>query len=459
MIEVGGKSVRWRLDPSWLLILGYATAIAAGGAILTLPISGREPVRLLDALFTATSAVCVTGLAVLDTGSSYSLFGQTVVLLLIQAGGLGIMTLSTAFVLLLGRRISLSSRDALQGSFSSGFVGTVAALLKRVVLWTVVIEAIGALLLFLGEIRRLPFGAALWSAIFHAVSAFCNAGFSLRASSFIDDRGSPLIVLPLAGLIVLGGLGFTVLTELGAQQRRRWRGQAAAPFSLHSKLALSMTGLLLLLGTVGFAVLEHRNALRGAPLLDQVLTSLFAAVTPRTAGFNTVDYGQLTNATLYMTILLMMIGGSPGSTAGGIKTTTFGVILALARARYRGEAGVRLFNRGVPDEAVAKAIALVTLGFSIVTIFIVALTMTELGSLPYPATRGRFLELFFESVSAFGTVGLSMGATGRLSDAGKILIMLLMFIGRLGPLTISVAIAQREKRAEVRYAEEQLMIG
>ena len=451
--------MRWRPHPTRLLILGFAATILAGGLVLALPISGREPVRLLDALFTATSAVCVTGLVVVDTGSAYSPFGQAVILVLFQAGGLGIMTLSTAFVLMLGRRVSLGSRDAVQDTFAASATLRIGPLLKQVVLWTLAIEALGTGLLFLAELQRLPPAPALWYAAFHSVSAFCNAGFGLRTDSFVTDRSHALIVLTLIGLIVLGGLGITVLTEVGGKLRRRLRGVEVEPFSLHAKLALGMTALLIGVGAVGFALLEQGNTLRGAAWSDQLLASLFAAVTPRTAGFNTVDYHQLTNATLYMTILLMMIGGCPGSAAGGIKATSFGVILALARSRLRGESSVRLFNRSVPDDAVAKAIALVTLAFSLVTAFVVMLTVTELGGLPYPQTGGRFMALFFESVSAFGTVGLSMGATPTLTDAGKVLIMLLMFIGRLGPLTISVAIAQREPRAELRYAEEPVMIG
>jgi trk system potassium uptake protein TrkH len=459
MIWAGEWTVLLRWDPTRLLIAGFATAILAGGALLALPISGQVPVRFLDALFTATSAVCVTGLTVVDTGATYSSFGQAMVLLLFQAGGLGIMTLSTAFALMLGRRVSLTSHDAVRGSLGADFRHTMGGLLKRVVLWTVVIESAGALLLTLAELQRLPPLRALWFGVFHSISAFCNAGFSLRADSFMVDRTQTLVVSTLVTLIVLGGLGFAVLTEVGVRLRARLRQPRSAPLSLHSKLSLGVTGLLLLTGAAGFAVLEHGNALRDAALGERILASVFASVTARTAGFNTVDYARLTNATLYMTILLMVIGGSPGSTAGGIKTTTLGVILALARARFRGESCVRLFNRCVPEDAVAKSIALVTLAFTLVTVFVVGLTMTELGALPYPETRGRFMELFFESASAFGTVGLSMGATARLSDGGKVLIMLLMFIGRLGPLTISLAIAQRERRAEVRYAEEPVMIG
>jgi len=406
----------------------------------------------------ATSAVCVTGLAVVDPGSGLSGFGQAVLLGLVQIGGLGIITLSSTLLLLIGQDISLSSSDAVQDSFFTSHRLSLGALLRLVFLWTLTIEALGAFVLFLTESQRLPLAQAIWVSVFHAVSAFCNAGFGLRPDNLMADRASVGIVLPISLLIIVGGLGFAVLAELARWARRRLRRQRT-PLSLHTKVALTMTGALLLVGMVGFILLERANLLVGASLRETLLVGWFASVTPRTAGFNTVDYGQVTAATLYFTIVLMLIGGCPGSTAGGVKATTLGVLLALARARYRGERGVRLFNRNVPETNIARATWVVALAFIIIIVGAILLSALQVTGSFHPRTVEWSLGLLFEVVSALGTAGLSTGITPQLNEAGKALIMLLMFIGRLGPLTIAVAIAQQKHRPAVAYAEEQVMIG
>lgn len=445
--------------PARLLVLGFAAAILIGGILLALPVAGQGPaLSFVDALFMATSAVCVTGLAVVDPGSAFSGFGQAALLGLVQVGGLGITTLSMAALLLIGQQVSLAGSDAVQDSFALSHRISLGTMLRQVIFWTLVIEALGAAVLFLAESQRLPPGQALWISVFHAISAFCNAGFGLRPDNLMADRDNPAIILPISLLIIFGGLGFAVIAELARRLMRRVRGQRTV-FSLHTKVALTMTGGLLAVGMAGFMLLERDNLLVNMSLGDALLTSWFASVTPRTAGFSSVDYGQVTAATLYFTVVLMMIGGCPGSTAGGVKATTLGVLLALARARYRGERGVRLFNRSVPETNLAKAGWVVALAFILIIVGAIALSALEVSGQFRPRSVEWSLGLLFEVVSALGTVGLSTGITPHLSDGGKILLMLLMFIGRLGPLTIAVAIAQQQPRPAVSYAEEQVMIG
>jgi trk system potassium uptake protein TrkH len=443
-----------------MLAGGFAAAILAGAVLLTLPLSASGArIGLLDALFTATSAVCVTGLTVRDTGTEFSAFGHVVIMLLIQLGGLGITTLSTALFLFFGQRASLSTHDVVESSFRARPEGKLKPLVAQVFVWTIAIEAVGAAILLPSEWGRRPALEAAWSATFHAVSAFCNAGFSLRPDSLMSDRTNPAVILPISGLIILGGLGFGTLTEIGRNMWTRVRGQRARRLSLHSKTVLATSGILLLSGTLGFWIFESGNLLGETSLWGQLLTSFFASVTPRTAGFNSVDYAQATTATIFLTIVLMAIGGCPGSTAGGIKTTTLAVLFATARGRLRGSRWTSLFGRGVSDMAVDKAIAVVAL----VTVFVVGgtllLSAAELRQVAHVQTPGRSVGLLFEVVSALGTVGLTTGITPTLTAGGKIVVILLMFVGRLGPLTMAVAIARQKPAPAVRLGEEPIMIG
>ncbi|CDH46106.1 TrkH family potassium uptake protein [Candidatus Contendibacter odensensis] len=451
--------IRLLRHPARLLVFGFAATIFTGGVLLALPIaSARYPIPFIDALFMATSAVCVTGLAVVDPGSALNGFGQAVLLGLVQIGGLGITTLSTTLILLMGHALSFSSQDAVQGSFALSQRVSLGLLLRQVLLWTLVIEALGAVVLFLAESQRQPLDQALWVSVFHSVSAFCNAGFGLRPDNLVADRANAGIVLPISLLIILGGMGFAVLAELARWVLYRLRRQRKS-LSLHTKVALALTAALLLTGMVGFLMLERANLLVNMSLKETLLTGWFASVTPRTAGFNTINYGQATAATLYFTMVLMLIGGCPGSTAGGIKATTLGVLLALARSRFRGERGVRLFNRSVPEANVAKATSVVALAFVLVILGVILLSALQVSGQFHPRTVEWSLGLLFEVVSALGTAGLSTGITSQLNDGSKILIMALMFIGRLGPLTIALALAGQTPRPAVSYAEEQVMIG
>ncbi|QNT68655.1 TrkH family potassium uptake protein [Defluviicoccus vanus] len=450
--------MRLFLDPSRVLALGFASAILVGGAILALPMAQRgEPVGVLDAIFTAASAVCVTGLTVVDTGTRFNGFGQAIILLLIQIGGVGITTVSTVVFLLLRQSVSLSSMEAVTGSFFRHRDVAFSTLLRRVLLWTFAIEGCGAVFLFLEESRRLPLAEALWMSVFHAVSAFCNAGFGLRPDNLISDRTNATIILPITALIVLGGLGFSVLTEVADWLRKPTATRRR--LSLHSKTALTMTAILIVGGMLAFAVLERKNIFAHASSTDVALTSLLASVTARTAGFSTVDYGQLTAATIYVTIALMLVGGCPGSTAGGIKATTVAVIFALARAGFRGERYPRLFNRGIPSDVTAKAMIVLALAVFAASLAVILLAALEVNETSLPQTSQWSLGLLFEVISALCTVGLTTGITPELAATGKCLLIVLMFIGRLGPLTLAVAISRRKPRPPLRYAEEHLMIG
>ncbi|HUP19595.1 MAG TPA: TrkH family potassium uptake protein [Gemmatimonadota bacterium] len=425
-----------------------------GTAALSLPAAAGEgtDIRWIDALFTATSAVCVTGLITLDTASAWSPLGQGIILALIQLGGLGILTFSTFFLVLFGRRLTFGQRDIVTRAHGHLMRIDVRGLTLRIVVYTLTIEAIGALFLSARFAREENLGTAVWRGTFHAVSAFCNAGFSLFSTGLEVYSGSWVVNLTVVALILLGGIGFVVITDV-----EEWlRGRKA--LSLHSRVVLAASGVLVVVGMIGFAAFEAENALRGRPLGEMFLVTLFQAVTPRTAGFNTVPYGELTNATLMLTMILMFIGGSPGSTAGGIKTPTAAILWGLLAARARGFRQAHLFRRAIPERVVGEAVSIVLLSIGVVMLATFALQFTELHHLAPREVRGRFLELNFEAVSAFGTVGLSTGVTSALQEPSKLVIIVLMFVGRLGPLAVAVAIGRRRRR-EYEYAEEGVLVG
>jgi len=439
------------LGATEVFVLSFAVAILLGALALMLPsstVSGE--IHFIDALFTSTSAVCVTGLTVLDTGSYFTRSGQVIIMCLIQLGGLGIMTFSVVFVVLAGRRMSLRDKMILQDAFVPAPLIEARALLARLFLSTVTIELLGACSLWLFTPDR-----TLFPSLFHAVSAFCNAGFGLKPTNFVGYRYDVGVNLTICALIVLGGLGFFTHIDIARGLAKR----LVNSLTVHSRLVLVITAGLISVGAFGFYVFESNNALAGSDLLDILVTSLFQSVTARTAGFNTVDIGHLTNAALFWLILLMFVGASPGSTGGGIKTTTFGILISMARSRLRGEQGVSVFRRTVPDETVSKALFILILSFLLVTIATLALAVIETGDEPYLRSDIRFIDVMFEVVSAFGTVGLSTGITPRLSSLGKSVLVLVMFVGRVGPLTIAAVAGRRKKTAKYRYAEESVMVG
>ncbi len=445
------------LGPERTLILSFLIIILVGTFLLSLPYAARaKAASFIDALFTATSAVCVTGLIVLDTGGFYSSFGQVIILILIQVGGLGIMTFSVFFYLLLGRSIGFRDRRIIQDTFSQFPIRNLYVLLKSVFLYTIVIECVGALFLFIGWRDHFSPVTALFFSLFHAISAFCNAGFSLFADSFVGFRDNILINLSISSLIVLGGIGFIVLKEMveGGLRRRFPRR-----ISLHSKVVLTTTAALIALGTLFIFFIERDNSLMKVPLGQQILISYFQSVTSRTAGFNTIPMVGLSNATLFMLIILMFIGASPGSCGGGIKTTNLATLISMALNRYRGRDRANLFKRTIPQETVARSISIILASGLAVVIITIFLLVTQLGDISHTESRGLFLEYLFETVSAFGTVGLSMGVTDNLNSAGKLIIIIMMLLGRLGPLTLAFAMARRTRKAEFQYAEENIIVG
>jgi trk system potassium uptake protein TrkH len=418
-------------------------------------------ISYVDALFTSTSAVCVTGLVVKDTGPDFTRTGQWVVLVLIQLGGIGIMTFSTIFLLVLGRRPSLSQDVMLEGVFAHSPMRNLHTLILWVLLFTLTAEVVGTGCYFLHWVHEFPPHEALFISLFHAVSAFCNAGFCLFPDGFIRYQGHVLINLNTIFLIIIGGIGFLVLLEL--YQRRGLKTTEGArqrkTLSLHARLTLLTTLILLVAGAMFFFVIEYNDILRGMRFPDKILISVFQSVTARTAGFNTVDFSLLANATLFFFIILMFIGASPGSCGGGIKTTTAATFFALVRARLRGDTDVMIMHRTIPKETVAKAVAVVISSGLVITVMVVILLVTQIGGVSHEESRGMFLEYVFEAVSAFGTVGLSMGKTLGLDTFGKLVIIVLMFVGRLGPLTLAFSIRPKEITGQLKYSEENVIIG
>jgi len=448
-----------RLHPATVLVLSFVLAIAVGAALLMFPaatVSGE--MALIDALFTATSAVCVTGLIVVDTGRYFTAFGQAVILVLIQIGGLGVMTISVTIFRLLGKNISFRQRLVIQDIFTHTPQENILSLVKSILLYTAIIESLGAGLLFIHWIKEYPAGKALYLAWFHSVSAFCNAGFSTFASSLMNYRGDRLLNLTMSSLIVLGGIGFPVLHELF--HAARYHRIKRFKLSVHAKTVLVTTVALITAGGLIFGVLERNSILQGAAFMDGLLISLFQSITCRTAGFNTVDIGALSTTTLAVMMFLMFFGASPGSCGGGVKTTTLALISAFAFSRIKGNHRVNIFKKSIPPETVAKSTALILISLGLITLifFLVLLSIPDSAG-GRADSHDRFLLYLFETLSAFGTVGLSMGATATLTGLGKFWIVLMMLIGRVGVLTFSYIITGTSATKGIEHAEENIMIG
>lgn len=444
-------------SPARISVLGFAILISMGTGLLMLPsATTAHSLGFVNALFTSTSATCVTGLVVVDTGNALSLFGQLVILVLIQVGGLGIMTLSTLFLLMATGRPSLTGRIVIQDCFTRNGDRSLTSILRDMVLFTLVIEGIGLTLMFIRFLPENGVGEAFYLSAFHAVSAFCNAGFCLFSDSLVAWREDWLLNLVTCFLIVNGGIGFLVLAELKRQfpfNRRTW-----SRLSLHSKLVLYTTAVLLVSSSLLFILMEWHNTLAPLSVPGRCIAGFFQAVSTRTAGFNTLAIGDLANGTLFVLILLMFIGASPGSCGGGIKTTTLASLIVLGISRFRGLEHPQIFRRTISGESVGKAISVVMISMVVVVAGTMILLMTEISEIPSSVSRGKFLELLFEVVSAFGTVGLSTGVTQGLSSVGKLILTFVMFVGRLGPLVIAIAVSRRGA-SRYYYAEEGIMIG
>jgi trk system potassium uptake protein len=420
---------------------------------LRLPISAaRDPLTFLDALFTATSAVCVTGLIVVDTPNDLTVFGQLVVLSLIQLGGLGYMAITTVVGMALGRQLSLHERLTLQEALNVQTMEGLARFVLTVLKLTLAFELTGAVILTAWWARDYGIGRAAYYGLFHAISAFNNAGFALFSDSLIRFRSDWVVNLVVTTLIICGGLGFLVLTEIGRVRRYR-------RFSTHTRLVITLTATLILVTTALIWFIEHNNPRTLQPLGmgEALLASYFQAVTPRTAGFNTLDIGAMQRASLFLLILLMFIGAAPGGTGGGVKISTFSITVAVIWAMVRGNPEPTVFERRIPPPLVARAFSICLIGFLALNVVAGLLLVTE----------GReLLPTLFETTSAFGTVGLSMGEAGApvslvglFTGGGKALVIAMMFMGRIGPLTLAVAIARRRELARVRHPEGKFLIG
>lgn len=451
---------RIKLDPPQVLVIGFAAVIFVGAILLSLPIAaapGAEKATLLDSLFTSTSAVCVTGLIVRDTATGWSTFGQVTILLLIQIGGLGFMTMATLILMLMGRRLGLRERLVLQEALNEFSLQGLVMLIKKIVILTFSFELIGVMLL---SIRFIPqYGPldGLYRSIFHSISAFCNAGFDVMGNftSFTSYNTDILVNFTLMMLIIIGGLGFTVLIDIG-------RKKSFKRLSLHSKVVLVMSGMLLFAGFVFFFIMEISNestlGMEKMNWLDKLTGAMFQSVTSRTAGFNTIDQDSLTLPSKFMTIILMFIGASPAGTGGGIKTTTFAVVVLIVFTVLKGRHEITIFDRQLIRGTAYRAVTITVIGFVIVVLVTMALSVAEQGNI---SPFASFDNILFESVSAFATVGLSSGLTPTISTPSKLFLIVTMFAGRLGPLTLALAFSRRYNRSKIKYKypEGKIMVG
>lgn len=440
-----------RFSKVQIIALSFLGIIVAGTLLLLLPFATREgeSTTLLDAAFTAVSATCVTGLIVHDTFRHWTLFGQLVILVMIQMGGLGLMAFSVTFSLLLRRRIGLKERGILQESVNTLQIGGIVKLVRQMLLGTLLFEGLGALLLSIRFIGDFGVGKGLYYGIFHSISAFCNGGFDLMGvreagSSMTYYAGDPLVNLTLIALIMIGGTGFLVWDDL---LKNKWHFRR---YRLHTKLVLSMSAILLFGGALLFYLLERGGILAGEPVGKQILLSLFQSATTRTAGFNTAKTEALGDSSKLWMAMLMFVGGNPGSTAGGIKTTTLAVLLIYLRSTLRRTKGAEMFGRRLEEEVVKRAAAILTL--SLMLDLFGTLALTALEQLP-------LADVLFEVVSALGTVGISVGITGGLSAVSKLILMFLMYCGRMGSLTFALIFTENRQTSPAQKPTERISVG
>jgi trk system potassium uptake protein len=437
------------ITPARVLVFGFATVILLGAILLALPVAtiSGQSIGFVNALFEATSAVCVTGLVVVDTATTFSVFGKIVIISLIQIGGLGFMTFATTIGILIGKKINLKERMLIKESLNQVTMEGMVKLAKYVVLVTLSIEGLGAIILTLAWLKELGWPNALYYGIFHAISSFCNAGFDLfgeyrSLTGFVDNY---TVNLTVSTLIILGGIGFTVMADLYTKRSLR-------RLSLHTKLVLLVSLILIIFGTVFIFLTEYSNpkTLQPLSMSGKILSSYFQSVSPRTAGYNTLNLADLTMATQFLMVILMFIGASPSSTGGGIKTSTFGSMVVAVIAMIRGKEEAEIFNRRIPKEQIYKALSVTMLALFLVLFITMVLSITE---------NADFLYILFETVSAFGTVGLTLGLTTKLTIIGKLLISFTMFAGRVGPVTIALSIGEKRRKANYAYPEEKIIVG
>lgn len=439
-----------RLSEVRILALGFAVIILLGGVILSLPVSSRSGryTSLVDSIFTATSAVCVTGLVTLDTGTYWNTFGQCVIMILIEIGGLGFMSITTFIAMLLGKKITLRDRLIMQEAMNTFDLQGLVKMLRYVLGLTFIVQMSGAVLLSIAFIPRFGLATGIFYSIFHSISAFCNAGFDLfgNFSSLTGFSGNYFIMIVISILIVVGGLGFAVLLEILNYKKIK-------KLSVHSKIVLCVTGWLIFGGALAIFLVEYRNSatLGSLNFGEKILNSLFSSITPRTAGFNSISTGDMTMSGKLITIILMFIGGSPGSTAGGLKTATLGVLVLTVVSVLRGRSDTEAFGRRFSKETVYKAFTVFSLGMAIVLIVTMILCIAE--------PDQQFINLLYEASSAFGTAGLTTGVTQEIGTLSKFVLMFTMYCGRVGPITVFLAIIKSNKKSGIKYPEGKILIG
>jgi trk system potassium uptake protein TrkH len=443
----------WQLTPPQILVLGFAVIIFIGAGLLMLPIASAtgQSMSFIDALFTSVSATCVTGLVVVDTGSAFTTFGQIVIVSLIQIGGLGFMTMATLVAFVFRKKITLKERLVLQEALNQGSMEGIVRLIRKVIIYSLSIEAVAAVIFTIRFSFDFGFTRGLYYGIWHAVSMFNNAGFDLFGTidapfvSFTGYVGDFVVNFVAMMLIILGGIGFIVISDMIEFKKMK-------KISLHSKVVLSMSGFLLVIGALGIFIFEFTN-IRTLGSLDfgaKILSSIFQSTAARTAGPNTVDIGALRQASQFLIVILMFIGASPGSTGGGIKTTTFTILISAIITMIRGKEDIVIFRYRLAKDRILKAITLSMMALFLVIIVTMVLSTTEDSS---------FIKILFEVTSAFGTVGLTMGLTPELSTLGKVLICLTMFAGRLGTITLAYALQPKQEKELFRYPEGKITIG
>lgn len=435
--------------PVQILAIGFVIVIFIGTILLSLPIASKSGVRtpIIDCFFTSTSATCVTGLITLNTSTYWSYFGKTVIMILIEVGGLGFMSFATLFALIVGKKITLSERLIMQEAMNSFSMQGIVRLAKYILYFTFLVEAIGAILLSTQFIPLYGISKGIYFSIFHSISAFCNAGFDLTGNSLIPYSSNVIIMLVISMLIIVGGLGFYVWNEIYNYRKTK-------RISTHSKFVIAVTGVLILCGTVLMLLFEYNNpeTLKNQPLWNKILASFFASITPRTAGFNSISTSGMTVSGKFLTIILMFIGGSPGSTAGGIKTTTVGILIMTVICVLKGKQDTEVFKRRISKNLIYRAFSIALIGFFLVITVTMLLSITQ--------SSFSFMDLLYEATSAFGTVGLTLGVTPKLTNIGKIIISITMYCGRVGPMTVALALAQKvREKPSIRYPEDKIMVG
>lgn len=448
-----------------MTVSSFAVMIAIGTIVLLLPwtSSANRSIGFVDALFIATSAICVTGLSPLDISREFSFFGQLAVLVMMQVGGLGLMTLTTSLYVWLGQRMPITDRLAIQETLLPSSAVPIKRILVYVVVYTLAVEFVGALLLAVywsATARFASLSETIWNSVFHSVSAFTNGSIALFSNSLIDFRQDYFVIFVITTLIILGGLGFLVVYELKEFLRLSVVERSSGfRFSIQTKLTVVTTASLLILGTFLIYAFERNGVFADLTIPEAIANSYFFAVVPRTAGFNTAVMSDFGGAAALLMITLMFIGASPGSTGGGIKTTTFGLLVAYSFARFRGRTQLHIWNRTIPQSSIDRATAVVVASAATILIAAGLLMITESAGMRPEQSRALWMPVLFETISAFGTVGLTLDFTQLLSPAGKLILTFVMFIGRVGAITLALALSVNAKPEKFSFAEENVMIG